>query len=298
MGVEAISWAFQQPVTISSAKFVLVAMANHADADMLCWPSMTHLCSQTSQDRKTIQANIARLREWGFIVDTGERKGTTKQVIVYLLKTPENGPVEDGSGSSQDSTVRNNKPKNGLVQNENSDESDDGKQPEFGPVKEAQKRNTSENGTGPFFPPKRPVFPHKEARFSHERGPKTGHGTIKEPSGTIKESKPKREADLSSIDLPTWLPDSCWQDWIAHRKSIKAPLTLRAAELCIRELDRLRLSGNNPVAVVEQSVMSGKWSGLFPIKQQAPPSGRTPSFADQLNARKNRGPDPDIIDIN
>ena len=39
MSNEAITWAIRQPVGRSSAKFVLVAMANLAGPDMKCWPS-------------------------------------------------------------------------------------------------------------------------------------------------------------------------------------------------------------------------------------------------------------------
>lgn len=153
MSVEAISWALQQDVKQSSAKFVLVALANCANGtEFLAWPSVAYLVDATSQDRKTVTANLNRLKEAGYIEDTGERRGNTKQVIVYRLKTPENGPVKD-----------------------------------------TQKRNSTENGTVPKLDAKRPVFPHKEAQISRETGPKTDHGTVKEPirnrKGTEKESR-------------------------------------------------------------------------------------------------------------
>jgi uncharacterized protein YdaU (DUF1376 family) len=69
-----------------------------------------------------------------------------------------------------------------------------------------------------------------------------------------------------SVPLPAWLPEDLWSDWVAYRKSIKAKLTQRAAELCIDKLAKLMRDGNDPRQVVEQSIMSGKWTGLFPIK--------------------------------
>ena len=95
MSIEAVSWALSLKVSRSSAKFVLVAMANCADANMLCWPSVAHLSDATCQDRKTVLENVKRLIEGGFIEDSGERKGTTRQVIVYRLKEPENGAVKE-----------------------------------------------------------------------------------------------------------------------------------------------------------------------------------------------------------
>ena len=104
MSVEAITWALKQPIRHSTAKFVLVAMANCADADLIAWPSISYLIEATGQDRKTVQSNMSRLRELGYIEDTGDRKGQTRQVVVYRLKEPEKGPVQT------------NKPENGTVQ--------------------------------------------------------------------------------------------------------------------------------------------------------------------------------------
>jgi hypothetical protein len=97
LSYEAIRWAIAQPVSKSSAKFVLVAMADCVNGDqeeMTCWPSYKHLTERTGQDVKTVEAGLRRLRDAGFIADTGERKGMTGQVIVYQLKTPEIGAVE------------------------------------------------------------------------------------------------------------------------------------------------------------------------------------------------------------
>lgn len=249
MSNEAITWALAQPVKHSSAKFVLVVMANRADGDMVCWPSMADVCKQTSQDRKTVQENIRRLREAGFIEDTGTRKGSTKQVIVYRLKTPKNGPVEGALDASND---------------EDNDT-------ENGSVKEAQKRNTSENGTGPNFPHKRPEIPGKEAQISRETGPKTGHGTIKEPS---MEPSGKHQG----VELPAWLPESDWNRFCAYRlKASGKKWTLDAELLNLKKLTRLRDEGQDPVAVINESIANG-WSGLFGIKQQAraSPPGRSP----------------------
>ncbi len=94
MSNEAITWALAQPVGRSTAKFVLVAMANCAGDDMTCWPSIPYLVEATCQDRKTVMENMRRLREAGYITPTGEHKGRTKQVAVYRLSSTENGTVK------------------------------------------------------------------------------------------------------------------------------------------------------------------------------------------------------------
>lgn len=177
MSVEALSWALRQPVHHSSAKFVLVVLADCADKLYgTAWPSMSHLCEATSQDRKTVIANIARLKEAGYIEDTSERKGTTKQVVVYRLKSPESGTV-----------------------------------------KEAQKRDSTENGTVPETDDNSPVFPLKESRFPPERGPKTGHGTIRtirEPSGNQEQRRGSRlPADWTLTDAHRIAAKEIKPDW-------------------------------------------------------------------------------------
>jgi hypothetical protein len=248
---EAINWAFSQPIKHSTAKFVLVAMANHADAQMTCWPSLAHLCAQTAQDRKTVQAGIVRLRELGYIEDTGERKGTTKQVIAYRLKTPVIGPVSSIPGTDEEGATKSSKStENGPVSGGNNELGNDEKTApntsENGPVKEAQIPPCTENETGPFFPLKRPVFPTKEAQISHETGPKTGHGTIKEPSrnhqGTInKKNVAEKFIPLDEL-LKLGIDAQAAADWLKIRKAKNAPLTQTALNGLIREAGKAGLS--------------------------------------------------------
>lgn len=105
MSVEAISWALKLPIEQSSTKFVLVILANCAngDGDWLAWPSAQYIVDATSQDLKTVKNNLARLRDLGYIEDSGERRGRTKQVVVYrihrtpLVVSPEPNKSENGS---------------------------------------------------------------------------------------------------------------------------------------------------------------------------------------------------------
>ena len=168
MSVEAISWALAQPLDRSSAKFVLVAMANCANADMTCWPSVAYLSDATCQDRKTVLENIKRLKEIGIIKATEDRRGKTGQVTVYLIDQQYQKRVA--------STV----PKTEPV-------------PKTVPV--------------PKTDGKSPVFPAKESRFSAETVPKTGHGTVMEPSVEPSGNRQKRSAPAarpSDVTEGTW----------------------------------------------------------------------------------------------
>ena len=96
--IKAIDWAFDTPIESSSMKFVLVALADNADANGHAWPCTETLCRKTSLDRKTVILSIDRLEQSGLISDTGQRTGRTGQVKVYKLncildKAPKNGTV-------------------------------------------------------------------------------------------------------------------------------------------------------------------------------------------------------------
>lgn len=80
-----------------------------------------------------------------------------------------------------------------------------------------------------------------------------------------KPKKPPRAESTAAPSLPDWLPKESWDAYQQHRIDIKKTLTKKAAELAIRELGYLRSLGNDPVAVIEQSILNG-WRGLFALK--------------------------------
>src|SRR5690606_21428818 len=108
MSVEAISWALKQHIKPSTTKFVLVAIANCADGkDAIAWPSVAYLVEATGQDRKTVMAAITRLIQMGYLRDTGERRGQTRQVTVYQLVEPDHETAEQDQNrnSTENGTV-------------------------------------------------------------------------------------------------------------------------------------------------------------------------------------------------
>ena len=71
--------------------------------------------------------------------------------------------------------------------------------------------------------------------------------------------------------LPDWLDAEVWDSFVKFRKEIKAPLSVHAAELALRKLERLRKEGQDPTQVIEQSILSG-WKGLFSSDDRRAPS--------------------------
>ncbi len=103
MSIFAIQWAFSRQIKPGTTKFVLVAMADHANENGVTFPSIASLCKKTSLNRKTVINALARLSNAGIILDTGMRKGRTNQVIVYRLIMAEN---ETENGTVKQSLIR------------------------------------------------------------------------------------------------------------------------------------------------------------------------------------------------
>lgn len=246
MSYDAIRWAMAQNVGKSSTKFLLVAMADCVNADgahFVCWPSCRHLADVTGQDVKTVEAGLRRLREMNAIEDTGERRGTTGQVIVYRLKTPENGAV----------TAKAKTPEIPL------------NTPDFGAVTDAA--NT------PVFPGNTPVFPVKDPQISHERPPKTGDGTSKEP---VKEPVMKEKTATCVARISDVAP-SLFADFMAVRKAKKAgALTATAVAGLEREARKAGLSNTEAVTYCCEANWQSFNANWYATREGAAPQ-RNPS---------------------
>lgn len=253
-------WALSQPVEKSSTKFLLVAMANCVNGDapeMICWPTVKHLSGVTAQDRKTVMDGLRRLRDEGYIKDTGERRGATGQVSVYLLKSPESGTVKKVQGAPESgSHVVANGTKNGTG---------------------------TETGTVPDLDIKSPVSPHEQSQISLETVPKTGHGTNKEPVKNQEGTRKKRPPfDAGVIAVPSWLDRADWLRWVADRKQRGKPITEDAARLQIDSLTKYHGQGYTAREVIDHSIASS-YQGLFPPKRaigKAATSSRHSGFRD------------------
>ncbi|WP_411697851.1 DnaT-like ssDNA-binding domain-containing protein [Citrobacter freundii] len=105
MSRHATEWAWKTNPGSSSLKLILLSMADRADEYNLCYPSIERLVTDTSLNKKTVQAGLISLIGMGLISDTGERKGATRRVRVFSLNIPKNGNV----------TKIGNIPKNGKL---------------------------------------------------------------------------------------------------------------------------------------------------------------------------------------
>lgn len=89
MSVNATRFAWEynlSKTTKRSAKrLVLLALADRANKENTCFPSIARIVKDTCMDRKTVMNTIKDLIDLGVISDTGERKGGTNQVRVLKI---------------------------------------------------------------------------------------------------------------------------------------------------------------------------------------------------------------------
>jgi hypothetical protein len=69
------------------------------------------------------------------------------------------------------------------------------------------------------------------------------------------------------LQPPHWISPESWQAFHEVRKRIKAPLTAYAEKLIIGELVRLKSSGEDPQACLDQSIRLG-WRDVFPVRDK------------------------------
>lgn len=101
----------------------------------------------------------------------------------------------------------------------------------------------------------------------------------------IKNDKKERNKDNTAFEAYTSNPIliETLEAFVDHRKKMKKPLTDRAIQLLLGNLDKLANSDDEKVAILNQSILNG-WQGIFPLKensgkrsrQQAPAKPQVP----------------------
>lgn len=96
----------------------------------------------------------------------------------------------------------------------------------------------------------------------------------KAPRGGRKRKSDLPPGDRPAFVLPDWISADHWQDFVEMRVESKKPMTLRAMQLMVKKLERLRADGEDVNAVLEQSVRNS-WTDCYPVSGETR-SGRSP----------------------
>src|SRR5262245_13821614 len=96
MANDAIDWALRQAVN-ATLKLVLFVLANRADSEGTCFPSLSTISRETSLARSTVVTSLKRLESLGLL---RRRKRPYQSTIYTLLTSPPAGLVREPDQSA------------------------------------------------------------------------------------------------------------------------------------------------------------------------------------------------------
>ncbi len=98
----------------------------------------------------------------------------------------------------------------------------------------------------------------------------------------VKNNKPLSPKDPGYIfQVPTWIDHDVWDRYVEMRKKKKCAPTEYAKYLVVVELEKLKIQGHDPIAVLQQSIKKN-WQDVYPIKNNTPIPGTQQSSQDEL----------------
>lgn len=98
MSIHVISWALKQKTGSSTAKLVLIKLADNADHTGFCWPSLEHIAEETELSRRAVIDNIRKLEKLGLVSVTRRKtEGVNLPNRYQLAVTGEVHKVRKGS---------------------------------------------------------------------------------------------------------------------------------------------------------------------------------------------------------
>ena len=89
-------------------------------------------------------------------------------------------------------------------------------------------------------------------------------GTAKAPGrGQVRRDHPCQfYGETTMLALPSYIDSEAWDGFCEMRRTIKKPLTTRAAKMILSELHRLRTAGHCPNAALDQSTIHC-WAAVY-----------------------------------
>ncbi|NMU89072.1 hypothetical protein HGQ98_04145, partial [Achromobacter ruhlandii] len=261
-------WPLQMP---SSQKSVLISLADNANDEGVCWPSVERIVERTCLTDRTVQKCLKWLEERAVI----NRQKRHKRSAVYTV-TPENYQT----WRRDDALPEDSSPENP------SGEDPSGEAPS--PEKSSPEKNASrpENGGAldrknvqfrPEAASPRTIKEPKEEPTRNQQGGASAPDVseTQDQKSTAKgEGGSKPEDTLGVKDLVAVGVDRQHaQDWLKVRKAKKAPLTLTAWDLVVEEAEKAGLSVAEAVRISAEN----SWAGF------------RASWMDKANAEANGG---------
>jgi len=217
-------WPLKMPPT---PKAILVSLADNANDQGVCWPSLSKISERTCFGRTAVIEAIKWLEDAGALrADRSDRYRTT-----YILTPGSYSPKTGGDQGNQSGTQTSPPPV--LV------------------------RQAENEVRLPDDEVRQPDFEVRQADTNRQEPSRT----------VIKSNRKKARAAAADpvVVLPPWLDPPLWESWVRDRRERGHPLTQGAAELSLASLTRLRAEGWAPKVVIENAIELG-WRGLYAPK--------------------------------
>lgn len=232
MSLDATTWAWRQNVR-PTLKLILLSLADRANEEHQCFPSIERLVHDTGLNRKTVLANLRELasEQCGLVEITKRKnaKGQHMRNIYTLIGVPDRHKREMNPEQKEQHET---------------------------PVNTIGHSPGTKNGTRP-------------ENQDDETGTKIAEIDENHVPLSAKTMSQKWDTNLSVNLLlsiggdETLLDLEAWDDFVRHRVEVKEPLNETAAQRAYKLLAKLPKEEQSEC--VDRSILSG-WRGLFPEK--------------------------------
>lgn len=88
-----------------------------------------------------------------------------------------------------------------------------------------------------------------------------------------------------TLELPTWLSETHWKDFVEFRKFIKKPMTEKAKHLMLSKLQKIKDNGHDPILAMNTSI-ANNWSDIYEPKPNTLNVINKPAFDGWLRGAK------------
>jgi hypothetical protein len=103
MAIAALNWAWSQQAPTPTAKLVLIALADHANGEGVCWPYMAKVAELAQVSERQVSRCIGQLEEAGLLTRRRTRKDNGelgRYVYTLALTTGHPRPVDHQTSTS------------------------------------------------------------------------------------------------------------------------------------------------------------------------------------------------------
>jgi DNA-binding transcriptional ArsR family regulator len=157
MSVGAVQWALETSVGDATAKLVLLALADEADSDGLCWPFHKRLATRAEVSEKTVSRKITYLEDAGLLKKGPRKRRRSGRLSGYDYSLAMAPPDTLSAGSNADDEDRLSGPDAGAPSSQSQDDpagaTGDHGDASSTPAPDRQGRDTPASDQTPTSPP-------------------------------------------------------------------------------------------------------------------------------------------------